>query len=148
MVIWKWKYSIFKVCLYFFMAYFCRSFADSSLAIIYLQINQVIYGRAVYRGLCGKGASIVFFYLWHRVVCVIEISTSPQPAIDYFLFNTSISLSRASLVAQTVNNLSAIQEPRFDPWVGKIPWRRACQPTPVLLPGESHGQRNLVGYSP
>ena len=32
------------------------------------------------------------------------------------------------------------------PWVGKIPWRRAWQPTPVFLPGESHGLRNLVGY--
>ena len=29
----------------------------------------------------------------------------------------------------------------FDPWVGKIPWRRAWQPTPVFLPGESHGRR-------
>ena len=37
---------------------------------------------------------------------------------------------------------------RFSPWVGKIPWRRARQPTPVLLPGESHGQRSLVSYSP
>ena len=36
----------------------------------------------------------------------------------------------------------------FDPWVEKIPWRRAWQPTPVLLPGESHRQRSLVGYSP
>ena len=36
----------------------------------------------------------------------------------------------------------------FDPLVGKIPWRRAWQPTPVFLPGESHGQRSLVGYSP
>ena len=35
---------------------------------------------------------------------------------------------------------------RFDPCVGKIPWRRAWQPTPVFLPRESHGQR-LVGYS-
>ena len=35
---------------------------------------------------------------------------------------------------------------RFDPWVGKIPWRRAWQPTPVSLPGEIHGQRSLVGY--
>ena len=32
--------------------------------------------------------------------------------------------------------------------VGKIPWRREWQPTPVFLPGESHGQRNLVDYSP
>ena len=36
---------------------------------------------------------------------------------------------------------------RFDPWVGKIPWGRTWQPTPVILPGESHGQRSLVGYS-
>ena len=34
------------------------------------------------------------------------------------------------------------------PWVGKIPWRRAWQPIPLFLPGESHGQRSLVGYSP
>ena len=36
----------------------------------------------------------------------------------------------------------------FDPWVGKIPWRRKWQPTPVFLPGESHGKRSLAGYSP
>ena len=36
----------------------------------------------------------------------------------------------------------------INPWVGKIPWRRAWQPTLVFLPGESHGQRNLVGCSP
>ena len=37
---------------------------------------------------------------------------------------------------------------RFDPWVRKIPWRRRWQPAPVFLPGGSHGQRSLVGYSP
>ena len=37
--------------------------------------------------------------------------------------------------------------PRFDPWVRKIPWRMAWQPTPVFFPGESHGQRSLAGYS-
>ena len=36
----------------------------------------------------------------------------------------------------------------FSPWVRKIPRRRARQPTPVFLPGESHGQRSLMGYSP
>ena len=36
----------------------------------------------------------------------------------------------------------------FDPWVGKIAWRRAWQPTPVFLPGESHEQTSLAGYSP
>ena len=38
--------------------------------------------------------------------------------------------------------------PGFHPWVRKIPWRRAWQPTPVFLPGESPGQRSLAGYSP
>ena len=37
---------------------------------------------------------------------------------------------------------------RFDPWVRKSPWRRAWQFTPTFLPGESHGQRSLVDYSP
>ena len=36
----------------------------------------------------------------------------------------------------------------FHPWVGKIPWRMEWLTPPVFLPGEFHGQRNLVGYSP
>ena len=38
-------------------------------------------------------------------------------------------------------------DPGFDSWVRKIPWRRDWQPTPVFLPGESLGQRSLMGYS-
>ena len=37
---------------------------------------------------------------------------------------------------------------KLNPWVRKIPWRRAWQPIPVFLPGESHGQRSLAGFSP
>ena len=48
-----------------------------------------------------------------------------------------------------VNNLACqsrrCKSHRFEPWVGKIPWRRKWQPTPVFLPGKSHGQRSLVG---
>ena len=40
------------------------------------------------------------------------------------------------------------RRPRFDPWVGKIPWRREWPPIPVFLPGEAHGHRSLAGYSP
>ena len=40
------------------------------------------------------------------------------------------------------------RRPRFNPWVWKIPWRRKWQPTPVFLPGKSHGQWSLGGYSP
>ena len=41
-----------------------------------------------------------------------------------------------------------VRDIRLDPSVGKIPWRRAWQPTPGFLPGESHGQRSPVGRSP
>ena len=44
---------------------------------------------------------------------------------------------------QMEKNLPAV----FNPWVGKISWRRKWQPTPVFLPGEFHGHRSLVGYS-
>ena len=47
-----------------------------------------------------------------------------------------------------VKNLPAMLETRFNPWVGKTPWRRQGQPTPVFLPGEVNGQRGLAGYSP
>ena len=47
-----------------------------------------------------------------------------------------------------VKNLLQCMRPGLNPWVGKIPWRRAWQPTPVFLPGESHGQRSLAGCSP
>ena len=47
-----------------------------------------------------------------------------------------------------VKNLPAYRISRFNPRVGKAPWRREWQPTPVFLPGESHGQRSLEGYSP
>ena len=53
-----------------------------------------------------------------------------------------------SQVALVVKNLQETKRHRFDPWVRKIPWRRAWLPTPVSLPGESHGQKSLVGYSP
>ena len=54
-------------------------------------------------------------------------------------------------MAQVVKHLPAMQEtqrPGFNHWVGKIPWRRKWQLTLVFLPGKSHGQRNVIGYSP
>ena len=53
-----------------------------------------------------------------------------------------------SLVAQAVKCLSTCGRPGIDPWVGKIPWRRKCQPTPVLLPGKFHGRGSRLGCSP
>ena len=51
-------------------------------------------------------------------------------------------------LAQMVKNLPAVQETRFNPWIRKIPWISEWLSTPILLPGEFHGQRSLAGYSP
>ena len=71
----------------------------------------------------------------------------------HILTNTplKIIISWASQVALAVKNLpanSGDKRGEFNGWVGKIPWRRAREPTPVFLLGESHGQRSLVGYNP
>ena len=68
--------------------------------------------------------------------------TSPSQTVAYK--DNHLWKTRASLMAQMVKNLTAMQET----WVGKMPWRREWLPTPVFLPGKSHGQRNLTGYSP
>ena len=47
-----------------------------------------------------------------------------------------------------VKNPPAVQGPAFDLWAWKIPWRSKWLHTPVFLPGESHGRRSLMGYSP
>ena len=49
-------------------------------------------------------------------------------------------------LAQLVKNLPAMRRPGFDPWAGKIPWRREWLPTPVFLPGEFHRLGCLVSY--
>ena len=60
-----------------------------------------------------------------------------------------VNLFKSVFVAQTVKNCPAVKEP----WVSSLgqecpPWRREWLPTPVFLPGESHGQRSLTGHSP
>jgi len=68
------------------------------------------------------------------------------------VFSTSVYESTywVSLVAQKLKNRPAMQDrrPRFNPWVRRNPWRRKRQIISVFLPGKSHGQRKLVGYSP
>ena len=71
--------------------------------------------------------SIIYLFIMHTVYCL------PHPYYQ---------------VAQCKESTCPCRRHGFDPWVEKIPWRREWQPTPVFLPGESHGQRRLEGYSP
>ena len=81
-----------------------------------------------------------FFFL--LIFTCLELSTG----YSTLSFNSFTSLLSSQLnydlfiifpVAHMVKNPPIIQETGFEPWVGKIPWRRAWQPTPVFLPGES-----------
>ena len=59
-----------------------------------------------------------------------------------------VYMEQASLVAQTVESTCNVGDPGLIPGSGKIPWRRKWLPTPIFLPGKSHGQSRLVGHSP
>ena len=63
---------------------------------------------------------------------------------------SSIQLAWKEFMVAAQGSRTCLQcrRPGFNPWVRKIPWRKARQPTPVFLSGKSHGQGSLVGYSP
>ena len=71
-----------------------------------------------------------------------------EKSINCFRYDQSGASQAVLVLKSPPADAGRLKRYRFDPWVGKIPWRRALQPTPVFLPGESHGQRNLAGYSP
>ena len=63
---------------------------------------------------------------------------------NFIMAQLHIGASQAALVVKNPPaNAGDIQD-EFSPWNGKIPWRRAWQPTPIFLPRESHGQRSLA----
>ena len=63
-------------------------------------------------------------------------------------FHLLVSLPRWLNGKESVCQCPKCRRREFNPWDGKIPWRRKWQPTPVFLPGEFCGQRSLAGYSP
>ena len=101
------------------------------------------------------------FLKWFKKKNVVRsnLTSTPRFPVLCILANGDIasyighyfSIYRASQVVLVVENLPADagnKRCRFSPWVGKIPWRRKRQPTPVLMPGEPHGQGSLAGYGP
>ena len=90
--------------------------------------------------------------MWTCVdMCVLYIYRQFTGNLDIQKYIKYIE-SKGFLGGSAVQSLPASADDARDSWVwswvGKIPWRRAGQPTPVFFPGESHGQRSLVGYSP
>ena len=99
-------------------------------------------------GLQSMGSQTVR-YGWTHIHALIK--EDKQYYLKYHIWPTSSCYRGFPGGTLVVNNPPAnagdIRD-GFDPWVGKIPWKRAWQPTPVLSPGESNGQRSLTGYKP
>ena len=102
-----------------------------------------------------KGCKILFLaFKFHNLVllcsCYILLlqdilaekfsHVGSQWKVFFFFFNLSIFLTGLSLWLSGKESVFDAGELWFDPWVGKMPWRRAWQPAPVFLPGKSHGQ--------
>ena len=83
------------------------------------------------------GYCIHFFIYWFIHYFIGQLFTEGLPFVRGFPGGGS-----------TVKNLPAnAGDTDSIPWIGIIPWRRKWKLTPVILPGKSHGQRSLVGYS-
>ena len=103
--------------------------------------------------------SLSFVYPDNVSYMVLRPDTYMSPIYPLFLVTVglqyihSLTLQHTGLPRQCSGKESACQRRRhwrrgFNPWVGNIPWRRKWQPTPVFLPGKSHGRRSLAGCSP
>ena len=87
------------------------------------------------------------FFIYH-LTCGLNETIELLPTYTEQKTNSGKFIDLLKVTWKVVEFFKDYWKPRFNPWVGKIPWRRKWQPTPVFLPGESHGQRSLVGFSP
>ena len=85
------------------------------------------------------------YILWSRVFCPIQWVLFGYPFKIYYCVHIVIFPGGSDGGPPA---LLQCRRPGFNPWVRKVSWRRKWQPTPVFLPGKSHGRRNWLGYSP
>ena len=90
------------------------------------------------------GQQLASEFTFYDFPCLLGPPPLPKDFF-YFLVNSTMGFPGGSGSKESACN--AVR-PRFDLWFRKISWRREWLPTPVVLPGKSHGQKTLVGYSP
>ena len=115
------------------MPFFCLN--DSTFFSFYLAQKENFFSPfpSVFGGLSDTLHSFslsLFFFFWFLVTML------------------SAHLKNKCIIKIIQNKCMLENNNGFDPWVGKIPWRREWLPPPVFLPGEFHGQRSLMGYCP
>ena len=87
-------------------------------------------------------------YRWGNLTGLLNDKRPHLSIYPLGLYQAHIFDQVALVVKSLLANAGDVRDNCFKPWVGEIPWRRKWQPTLVFLPGKSHGQRSLVGYSP
>ena len=120
----------------------CQFQVSSKVIQLYICIYEYMYSFFLYSSIIGC------YKIVKMVPCVIQQIIVGYPFYTqqcvYFNLGFTGNVSGKDPAYQCRN----LKKHGFSPWVRKIPQRKAWQPTPVFLPGESHGQRSLVGYSP
>ena len=98
----------------------------------------------------GKSIEVDFYFLLQGILLIQGSNLSLlTAALAGEFFTTSARWGQVALVVkESAYQCRRYKRSGFHPWVEKIPWSSLWQPTPVFLPGESHGLRSLVGYSP
>ena len=83
-----------------------------------------------------------------NICCLLFANYMPLNLKNKIIKNCFKKRKTFSVASQYPRTKAKVRRCGFNPLVGKIPWRRKWQPIPVFLPGKSHGQRSLAGYSP
>ena len=94
------------------------------------------------------GSNILLSMVVQQWVVTLEMSTHPSTLPSCVCVCVCVNFPGGAHGKEPACYCRRCEKLGFSPWVGKISWRRAWQPTPVFLPGESHGQKSLAGYSP
>ena len=82
------------------------------------------------------------------VIVSFELSCWNKKELFVYYCGYTVGFPGEAVVQESTCQCRRCKRRGFHSWVRKIPWRRKWQPTPVFLPGKSHGQRSLMGYSP
>ena len=88
----------------------------------------------------------------HKTCTTLQVAQSKLqvvcPSCGPRIWSQLWAFSRGTYGKESTSQCRRCKRQWSDPWMGKIPWRRKWHPSPVCLPGESHGQRSLLGYRP
>ena len=121
--------------------YICLQYSLGWKTKRYIIISIFHFTRENYFALFGM-QSLCFGMWWElKVKCnkTLKFKLVIKTSLFLPVYTSSLGLTSKESACQCKRHV-------FDPWVGKIPWRRKWQPTPIFLPGKSHAHRSLTGY--